>query len=693
MSAALQRKVSKLLHSTKGRFDVEDVMEAAVGASEFIDPGSNTREQRRRLRSLLERRSAHTHQSMVASFTAVNAQLTALATSLSSLLALCERTLSALSAVKASNALLVQRTALLQADELQLQSKERLVATFLDSFTLSEEDARALDEGEVDDAFFTALARIGGIRSACQALLLSFHQRAGLDVLDALAQRVERGYERLYRYTQQQAAAMTQLPPPHAHVVTALALLRAMPVYYEHCMAEMAQAHRLQLIQRFMAALSRGEGGHRPLDLQAHDPTRYVQDILAWTHTQAKQEADTLAQLLDLIEQQQQRLSAADPTTTAQLSVAAAAAQPQPAHAPQADGAAAAAAAGSSAASSSSSAVPSPSSSTAALLSAVFEGLSRVLRTRVEQAVQSVSSAETAFRLWQVMAAHAAAIAPLFPPSSTFTASLAALADSARAHLFDLLRAQGEKLQMHPPQPPQDLSPPPVLSEGLSQLTAILTIAASTTQSGSHMELAPVLAAELDPLLSSISAAAASLPSDSQAVYAINCIDQAVRVLKRFEGARGRTEVLHLQLEQQLQRLVHSHTSVTLDRAHMSRILQHVRASAERRHAAAAAAAPPPLDEAVVLSGLRSFYSLLSSVGSFLVPQADRLLQSTLRRACREQVALAISQAYREVYAELSREDGGYGAAVRAALQHSPQQVDLLLELNANTATAQQTAK
>ena len=355
-----------------------------------------------------------------------------------------------------------------------------------------------------------------------------------------------------------------------------------MPVYYEHCMAEMCQCHRLALIQRFMAALSRGEGGQRPIDLRAHDPTRYVQDILAWTTHQAKMEADTLTQLLHLIDAQQQRLTLHTPhhlSLTATPSAASHAIAPLG----MGGGAAAVPAGGAASTSAVAAASPSPSSSSSAsgvppLLSAVFEGLSRVLRTRVEQAVQSVSSAETAFRMWDVTQTHAAAISPLFPPSSTFTASILALVDSARSHLFDVLRAQGEKLQLHPPQPPLDLSPPAVLSEGLSQLTAILSIAASSASASASasptappIELAPVLAAELDPLLSSISAAAASLPTDSQAVYAINCLDQAVRTLKKYEGARGRTEVLHIQLEQQLQTTrTHTHTQHTRQSAHLT---------------------------------------------------------------------------------------------------------------------------
>ena len=89
------------------------------------------------------------------------------------------------------------------------------------------------------------------------------------------------------------------------------------------------------------------------------------------------------------------------------------------------------------------------------------------------------------------------------------------------------------------------------------------------------------------------------------------------------------------------------------------------------------------LEEGQLVSALRSFYAALFSIGSFLVPQADRLLQSSLRRSCREAVALAISQSYTQLYDTLRREDEdlGYSPQVKALLQHTPEHIDLVLEL------------
>ena len=652
MSATLQRRVSRLL-SSKGRFDAADVVEASAGLSDFVLPGDNSRDNRRRLRSLLERRSVHIHASLVHSFAAVDAQLSGLSTSLHALLALCESTLEHLSQVKAHNAALVQRTALLQADEAALEAKAALVESFLAHFTLSEEDARALDEGEIDEEFFAALGRIGVIREACAALLVgSFHQRVGLDILDGLARRLERGYERLYRSVQQQAAALTALPPPSSPFIPALALLRAMPVYYEHVLAEITQAHRLHLIQRFMAAMTRGEPGQRPIDLHAHDPVRYVSDMLAWTHQQVANERDFIAQLTAMLDDQQRAL-----------------AQPQQQH---------------------STAQPTSEASRAQLLSAVFEGLSRLLRTRLEQALQSQPTAETAFRVWNVVAFYQATVAPLFPPEATFRATLHAMTDSARAHFFDVMKRQGDKLSAQPPQPMHDLSPPPVLTEGLSQLTTILAIASQSSLSpASSVELAPVLAASLDPLLTAIGAAAAALSLEDQCVYAINNLDLVVRTLRKYDAARGRVEVLSFRLDGEVERLVAQHYTAAMDKCGMRALVERMRAEDQREREGAPRrrrCEVEGLDEAAVAAALRSFYAALMSIGSFLVPQADRLLQSSTRRSCRQHVAIAIAAAYAELWAMLRDDVNGYGAQLQRALTHTPEQIDLVLELRRATA-------
>lgn len=58
----------------------------------------------------------------------------------------------------------------------------------------------ALQSEEVNATFFSALARVRAIHENCRSLLRTHHQRAGLELMDMMAQHQETAYERLCRW-------------------------------------------------------------------------------------------------------------------------------------------------------------------------------------------------------------------------------------------------------------------------------------------------------------------------------------------------------------------------------------------------------------------------------------------------------------------------------------------------------------
>jgi conserved oligomeric Golgi complex subunit 6 len=53
-----------------------------------------------------------------------------------------------------------------------------------------------------------------------------------------------------------------------------------------HCQDCVASTRRSVLVRRFIAALTKGgpNGFPRPIEVHAHDPLRYLGDMLAWVH-------------------------------------------------------------------------------------------------------------------------------------------------------------------------------------------------------------------------------------------------------------------------------------------------------------------------------------------------------------------------------------------------------------------------
>jgi conserved oligomeric Golgi complex subunit 6 len=75
-------------------------------------------------------------------------------------------------------------------------------------------------------------------------------------------------------------------PDVSSTLQAAVQALRDRPVLFKYCIEEVATARHNALFQRFIAALTRGGPGGmpRPMELHAHDPQRYINDMLAWVH-------------------------------------------------------------------------------------------------------------------------------------------------------------------------------------------------------------------------------------------------------------------------------------------------------------------------------------------------------------------------------------------------------------------------
>lgn len=218
------------------------------------------------------------------------------------------------------------------------------VHAFLEKFDLSEEDSRLLDHYAFEDvetshvngtAFLAALERVRLIRKELgqtfgtidllhnQKLLRqdkigSDNNRLGassaLRMMEILAQKQERAYERLYHWLQkylnvhghENAGAFGPIDEDHidealAHpfVRRSLYTLRNVPAFYSHLLELIASSRRSEETRRFLLALTSGFGGLPPIEMRAHDPVVYVGDMLAFCFRSFSVEADVAAALLD----------------------------------------------------------------------------------------------------------------------------------------------------------------------------------------------------------------------------------------------------------------------------------------------------------------------------------------------------------------------------------------------------------
>ena len=66
------------------------------------------------------------------------------------------------------------------------------------------------------------------------------------------------------------------------------------------CIEELTQIRKVAVARSFLDALTRGGPGGmpRPIELHAHDPLRYIGDMLAWIHQSSAGEKEIMEGLL-----------------------------------------------------------------------------------------------------------------------------------------------------------------------------------------------------------------------------------------------------------------------------------------------------------------------------------------------------------------------------------------------------------
>lgn len=230
-------------------------------------------------------------------------------------------------------------------DRDEAAQRAETVAAFLEKFDLSEHDSQLLDQYHFDDIddgtstedgmhFLEALERVRAIRtelsstfgsSTAKDLLLgsgvqSTDSRLGatsaIRMMESLALKQERAYERLYHWLQKylHLNSVSHVPTSsgggggggtseldsdaldealaHPFVRRSLQVLHHVPAFYSHTLELIANSRRSEETRRFLMALTAGFNGRSPIELKAHDPVAYVGDMLAFCFQSCSVEAD-----------------------------------------------------------------------------------------------------------------------------------------------------------------------------------------------------------------------------------------------------------------------------------------------------------------------------------------------------------------------------------------------------------------
>lgn len=449
---------------------------------------------------------------------------------------------SHISAAHEVTAPIIQDASSLMDQRRQVEVKQQLHAAFSKHFLLSEEDLIALTSTAepVNDQFFNVLSKAKRISKDCETLLGFENQVLGLEIMEQTSKNLNLAFQKLYRWIQREFKTLN-LENPHmgASIRRALRVLAERPSLFQSCLDLFAETREQVLSDSFFTALTGSspsgveDRSIKPIELAAHDPLRYVGDMLAWIHSAAVSEREAL-EILFVAEGEEiaKGLQAGRESDIWRL----------------ADG------------EDGSEASFDPVKALNELVDRDMSGAARILRQRVEQVIQTNEEVILAYKLANLLNFYRVTFAKLLSSDSVLVGSLQGLEEEALRQFRSLMRDYVGNLQAEFQQKPMNMEPPEFLHEALEQLSAVMkTYDTSLTSTESReADFQPILAEALEPFMTGCKQMAETLEHPPSSIFTMNCSNAALSVLTRFDFTRMRTDELQKEIDQQSQELVDS---------------------------------------------------------------------------------------------------------------------------------------
>ena len=372
------------------------------------------------------------------------------------------------------------------AQKQQAETKQRLLGAFNAHFQLSDTELAALTSSAepVTDEFFHALVRLKSIHNSSQVLLGYEDQQLGLEILEQSSKQLNAAFQKLFRWTQRELKTVDlENPQLSSGVRRALRVLAERAPLFQGCLDFFAESREHTLSDSFYSALTGTAGGvGQAIEMNAHDPLRYVSDMLAWVHAATVGErealhnlfisdADEISKNLQAGHESQPWLRRSDSAEGEDLSVDT-----------YFDG----------------------KKALNSLVDRDLSGVMRQLRQRIDQIVQSHEDATLSYQISNLITFYSSIFTSLLSWNSTIVEALqpgARLAmDQFRASMRDMI----VNLDGDTSAAPADLSPPYFLLEALQTLKRLMksydtsfttTVSVDERTAGFR----PILAEALDP--------------------------------------------------------------------------------------------------------------------------------------------------------------------------------------------------
>ena len=431
----------------------------------------------------------------------------------------------------------LEEASVLLSQKHQIETKLRVLEAFNLHFTISEEDLMVLSNtaDPVEDNFFVVLAKIEKIHKDCQILLGTENQQLGLELMEQSSKSLNSAFQKLYRWVQREFKTLNlENPQISSAIRRALRVLAKRPALFQSCLDYFAEAREQILSDAFYVALtgSASDGEHestKPIEFYAHDPLRYIGDMLAWTHSSTVSEREALEVLFisegSEIAKGIQLGMASEPWSRRDGDVGT-----------TFDG----------------------QTALKQLVNRDLAGVARALHQRVEQVVQSHDDPVLAYKIANLIDFYCITFARLLGAESALLDTLSDLEQSALRQFRANMRDQVLSMQTDLTGAPSDLGIPNFLDEALSRLKDLMKTYDSSLAPASsrEAEFQPILNEALNPFLESCENLAKGLSEPATSIFVINCLLTTKTTMSAYDFMTEATAEIDDTIDEHVSKLV-----------------------------------------------------------------------------------------------------------------------------------------
>jgi len=448
---------------------------------------------------------------------------------ISSLNQTCEEMRKHITFAKQETAPVLDEASTLMDQKKETEIKQRLLDAFNKHFIVPDEDLLVLTSAAepVDDRFFDVLARVKQVHHDCEVLLGAESQRLGLEIMEQSSKHLNSAYQKLHRWIQKEFKSLNlEDPQINSSIRRALRVLAERPSLFHSCLDFFAEAREYILSDAFHYALTEavsgtdGERHVKPIEFSAHDPLRYIGDMLAWVHSAAVSEREAL-----------EALFVAEGDELAKGIKAGISSEPWS----RIDG--------------EEEAVFDGRKALNDLVNRDLSGVSRSLRQRVELVIQGHDDPVTTYKVVNLLSFYRMTFSKLIGPESNLVGVISSLEKYTFGHFETLMREQINTISADSPasSPPSDLSVPQFLTDTLEVVTSLMKAYESSlgpeeedtkVVPGQENRFTPVLRVAFDPFLDLAKSSSKELPDKTASIiYQTNILLAARSTISPFDFA------------------------------------------------------------------------------------------------------------------------------------------------------------